>query len=1300
MKTVRRSLAACLMLCALLTLLTVGVFAEEAQDGLTVTLTTDKEAYGAGETVTAVLTVTNTNNVPMQSVTLKQLVPEGYELAEGQTDTKAVVDLGAGESVSLTVIWAPAAETQDTGFSLMKFYQNNKTLVHIVGIVLGVILLVVLVAFGIHKLRYAFISMLLCSVMLFGAVSGTVVQVQALEPVEGSIKTSVSFTADGQEKKLEAVVEYSMEPEETPEAICTVTFDTLGGSAVESQQVENGGLAVRPDVPTREGHVFVGWYADAEFENLFDFAAPITKSCTVYAYWINTEDETDTDGDGLTDELERYFGTDKEKVDTDGDGLSDYVEVMVLNYDPLKTDTDENGTTDDREDLDQDGLDNKTEIELGTDCFIADTDQDALTDKDEVETHHTDPLKSDTDGDGFLDGWEIENGTDPLSENKTLDVTETVEMLDVTATLDIHLNGEQQQSLTVENSDDSIFMNTVPGQISSALSLTMDGELPESGATLSFAVGEEFPQEVTEDFVPVIYYYNPETFLLEEVPTTYVNGVATTHLTHFSTYILLNKVLFDEVWETEIKPPDTESSGKNGVDVVFVVDSSGSMSSNDRQNIRITAVKNFIDKLGENDRAAVVDFDSKATLYQSFTGDHDALYNAINRVNASGNTNLSNGMSLALQQFMDGSYTRTDAFKYIIFLTDGQGNYSTSYTQTAADNGIVIYTVGLGSGVDANVLKGMANGTGGKYYFASEADDLIEIYDKAIEETIDYSTDSNDDKISDYYTKLLCEGKLVNGVGQNYFVDIVTPELRKEYPELSDSEIAFNVIQANRDYDGDGLLNGQEVIIRKEEYVKEGKTYFKVYTQVYSDPTKTDSDGDAASDKDEKESGTNPLVQDMDNESIDYVCQGQYYYAEEMAKQYIQNGALQVAVRTGNLLLGGDLIFTKVAEKELMNVIEAYLGENYESLKDQIVKSIWNQIYKGTMDAVSFVLQIGLPETLKWEIIVESEKLGKMYYQFIEAPSPNLSADELKKGQKAIEKATKSVYKKVEEAAEFKNMSIKLPNTVHLPVPKFLDAKKLADGFNKVIGKIGRASVVVSKGVKYISLGYTALMAIGSIVDTVNAYGALFSCDIENDIIDEFLLEVALKSEIPWVKNAATMLARYLLDNRTALRYAIEGTSIVAGVVNEVDEIAISGIITKLGPVGWALEILRMYASITGVGDFYSDIVHVIALGEAGKYSGALIYDSVASRDGHVSVLGRDTIKYYRLGCYSRLFGEKYAKTMFRDQGRIPDWMTDSDYDFSEEELKEITDRCDQWVNALDGAIKYYENYQDPLTLK
>ncbi|MBP3666074.1 MAG: VWA domain-containing protein [Clostridia bacterium] len=1262
MKTFRRSLAACLMLCALLTLLTVGVFAEEAQDGLTVTLTTDKEAYGAGETVTAVLTVTNTNNVPMQSVTLKQLVPEGYELAEGQTDTKAVVDLGAGESVSLTVIWAPAAETQDTGFSLMKFYQNNKTLVHIVGIVLGVILLVVLVAFGIHKLRYAFISMLLCSVMLFGAVSGTVVQVQALEPVEGSIKTSVSFTADGQEKKLEAVVEYSMEPEETPEAICTVTFDTLGGSAVESQQVENGGLAVRPDVPTREGHVFVGWYADAEFENLFDFAAPITKSCTVYAYWINTEDETDTDGDGLTDELERYFGTDKEKVDTDGDGLSDYVEVMVLNYDPLKTDTDENGTTDDREDLDQDGLDNKTEIELGTDCFIADTDQDALTDKDEVETHHTDPLKSDTDGDGFLDGWEIENGTDPLSENKTLDVTETVEMLDVTATLDIHLNGEQQQSLTVENSDDSIFMNTVPGQISSALSLTMDGELPESGATLSFAVGEEFPQEVTEDFVPVIYYYNPETFLLEEVPTTYVNGVATTHLTHFSTYILLNKVLFDEVWETEIKPPDTESSGKNGVDVVFVVDSSGSMSSNDRQNIRITAVKNFIDKLGENDRAAVVDFDSKATLYQSFTGDHDALYNAINRVNASGNTNLSNGMSLALQQFMDGSYTRTDAFKYIIFLTDGQGSYSTSYTQTAADNGIVIYTVGLGSGVDANVLKGMANGTGGKYYFASEADDLIEIYDKAIEETIDYSTDSNDDGISDYYTKLLCEGKLLNGAGQICFMNFVDDTLKQQYPNMTDAEIMYAVIQQNDDYDRDGLKNGEEIVVKNMGN--------RVYIQGLSNIILDDTDMDGYSDMHENMYGSNPLVQDIMSSDVTWIADDGIYLSSLSAERYVNSAWYRSQLFIGNFIYGGEYNWKYAAKQQLLGIIDAYLEERAEVYEEEYkfqekIENGWD-ILKSIAANIKFVddaLSIVEESKEKIEMVEKAKKLKELEYrynmvlEYFQSLPNNLQKQqksrialaELTKMEDQIGSITEDLAKKLKFEKVDLNKLVKIPIS-----PKLA---KVAD----VGGK-------VAKGMVWVEAIFETGQQTAEAIDT---YAKIYANIESMQEIKHWLNEIATESEVGFVKNAAQELIKEIDTQEND--FCTDIGNLIDGSVSNLGPLVVDEALDKFGgPLGWAISIGKDLGNfLTGVSETTKLHIYTIASGEAGRHSATLLKKTVNADGNILMAIEEDTMKYYLLCGLARISGEE----KFKEAAKAQSW------------LFEIINKADETVDTCEDRI-------------
>ncbi|MFO7637119.1 MAG: InlB B-repeat-containing protein [Clostridia bacterium] len=66
----------------------------------------------------------------------------------------------------------------------------------------------------------------------------------------------------------------------------TVSFDVDGGSAVDSQTVEDGETAVLPDpAPTKEGHDFAGWYADAELASLYDFATSVTDDITIYAKW-------------------------------------------------------------------------------------------------------------------------------------------------------------------------------------------------------------------------------------------------------------------------------------------------------------------------------------------------------------------------------------------------------------------------------------------------------------------------------------------------------------------------------------------------------------------------------------------------------------------------------------------------------------------------------------------------------------------------------------------------------------------------------------------------------------------------------------------------------------------------------------------------------------------------------------------------------------------------------------------------------------------------------------------------------
>ena len=73
--------------------------------------------------------------------------------------------------------------------------------------------------------------------------------------------------------------------QETPVVYHTVTFETNGGSAVESQTVEDGRLLGTIEETTREGFIFAGWYADEALITEFDFSQPVTADITVYAKW-------------------------------------------------------------------------------------------------------------------------------------------------------------------------------------------------------------------------------------------------------------------------------------------------------------------------------------------------------------------------------------------------------------------------------------------------------------------------------------------------------------------------------------------------------------------------------------------------------------------------------------------------------------------------------------------------------------------------------------------------------------------------------------------------------------------------------------------------------------------------------------------------------------------------------------------------------------------------------------------------------------------------------------------------------
>lgn len=88
------------------------------------------------------------------------------------------------------------------------------------------------------------------------------------------------------------------------------------------------------------------------------------------------------------------------------DSVTEQVEKKVV------TDTDGDGLTDDQE------------REYGTSPIKIDTDNDGLTDREEKNIYNTKPTVSDTDGDGFLDGEEVKNFFNPNGPGTLVDQLE------------------------------------------------------------------------------------------------------------------------------------------------------------------------------------------------------------------------------------------------------------------------------------------------------------------------------------------------------------------------------------------------------------------------------------------------------------------------------------------------------------------------------------------------------------------------------------------------------------------------------------------------------------------------------------------------------------------------------------------------------------------------------------------------------------------------------------------------------------------------------------------------------------
>ena len=588
----------------------------------------------------------------------------------------------------------------------------------------------------------------------------------------------------------------------------------------------------------------------------------VEKNMKIIVKFLNLNDTTDTDSDGLVDVLEELVGTSLTDKDTDNDGLPDSFEVFAPLYDvfnPLVADTDSNGINDGDEDYDEDGLKNKEEIENKTSAFDKDTDGDELEDGEEVYKYKTDPSKIDTDNDGLDDFKEIQLGFNPLVANEKFDITYApkIDNDTVSPSVKITLSGEQAQSLSIEQYDNEmLFPKDMPGYMGMAYDFNVNGSFDE--AIISFRFDKT---NQPSDAEPTIYYYNEKEGSLEELPTTVEGNIASAKVSHFSTYILINRTIYDKIFPwTYTWEDDWKESNYKKVDIVFVIDDSGSMESNDKHNKRLEVAKNLIDKLPTNSGIGIVKFDGSepSLLTPKLTTNKNESKKFLSKeyFTSMGGTDMYSGISKAFSLFTGN---KNDTLQMLVVLSDGETtdtNLHESVIKTAKDKDIKIFSVGLGSSSSSYFnlyLKPLAERTNGKFYLASDSNKLTEVYNK-INKQIDITIDSDKDGLPDYY-----EDNLKNFNGK--------------------------IIRSNKniaDTDGDGLKDGEEVKV-KYEYSKDKKNV-RVKGYMLSNPREKDSDGDGDMDKDDP----HPMRYLLNDRFIDNLGE-----LEEIAKKYPNGNILK-----------------------------------------------------------------------------------------------------------------------------------------------------------------------------------------------------------------------------------------------------------------------------------------------------------------------------------------------------------------------------------------------------------------------
>jgi|TARA_R110002051_G_scaffold124451_2_gene197694 Ca-activated chloride channel family protein len=204
----------------------------------------------------------------------------------------------------------------------------------------------------------------------------------------------------------------------------------------------------------------------------------------------------------------------------------------------------------------------------------------------------------------------------------------------------------------------------------------------------------------------------------------------------------------------------TRTKKTQGIDIVIAIDVSASMLAKDLRPNRLEALKTvaarFI-KGRPNDRIGLVEYAGESYTKTPLTSDKTIVLSSLNSIRYNniieGGTAIGMGLATSVNRLKDSKALS----KVIILMTDGENNAGAIDPRIASELskefGIKVYTIGMGTNgmalspyarnpngsfvyrsqqvtIDEDLLKEIAQVTGGKYFRATNNKKLTEIYDE------------------------------------------------------------------------------------------------------------------------------------------------------------------------------------------------------------------------------------------------------------------------------------------------------------------------------------------------------------------------------------------------------------------------------------------------------------------------------------------------------------------------------------------------------------------------------------------